>query len=48
VRGEDARKIVAAAKVRQPGVGVRFKTVFLEKGKIGGPRRYADFTFFER
>lgn len=37
---EIASSIVIAAVKGTAGVGVKFKTVFEEQGKIGGPRHY--------
>jgi len=47
--GKDlAEKIVKAASKNIPGVGVRFETVFLQEGRVGGPREHRDFTLFRR
>jgi len=43
---ENASAIVNAALEDVSEVGVRFETIFLEEGRIGGLRRYQNFQFF--
>lgn len=43
-----AKEIVKAALDGIPDVGVEFDTVFLEKGRIGEPRKFVNFKRLQR